>query len=526
MRGAIGWSYELLTPEEQQLLRRLSIFVGGWTLEAATEVCAPDSDAPDEVLQGITSLVDKNLVVVKPAADGDVRFAFLETIYEFTFDRLVQSGELPDLRRKHAECYLRFVEHAERELDSPGQVMWLERLEQDYGNVRSALDWYQDAQSEAAVELGLRIGGALQYFWEIRGHVREGREKLRQLLEHSQARSSSHARARALEAAAWLGFWLGDVAQVETLLGESRAIWNELGNPVGIARSTAILSATLATHTTCFERAASLAHECLALARPLEDTWSVGMALWALGLEATAGRHDFVECERYFQQLLDVSSRSGNTWGMACALYRLSHPARRAGNLERAAALQRQSLSLYWQLRNTRGIAQCVEVLASLARGLGKLERATRLLSLAEVLANAANYRRPPALAVAQQAAIQEIRAKLGEEAFDAAWTEAAAFTMERAIAYALAEDDADSVAGGVSGRELDIVRLVACGLTDREIAFRLGISPRTVHAHLRSVFAKANVPSRTSLAVWAVRHHLTDDGASVVLPSPVRQDR
>jgi predicted ATPase/class 3 adenylate cyclase len=179
LRGAIAWSYDLLSPDEQALFRRMAVFVGGCTLEAAEAVCRAAGPPELDVLEGMTSLVDKSLLRQEEEANREPRFQMLETIREYGLECLTTSGELESARRAHATDYLALAEEAEPELTGPQQGVWLHRLETEHDNLRAALQWSQARQD---AETGLRLGGALWRFWLVRGYLREGRERLGRLL--------------------------------------------------------------------------------------------------------------------------------------------------------------------------------------------------------------------------------------------------------------------------------------------------------------------------------------------------------
>jgi non-specific serine/threonine protein kinase len=219
--ATIGWSYDLLSDQERQLFRRLSVFENGWTVDTCVAICADKSADRATTLSVLGSLVDKHLVTRREEADGTVRFGFLETIHEYATRRLHESGELLEIKRRHAAVLAELAERAERELDSPAQSAWIEVLEQERSNLRSALEWAKTADEPGAADLGLRIAATLWLFWDVRGHVQEGREPLYELLQLPEAQQRTTARIRALLAQAWLGYVRGDVNEVERVADEA-----------------------------------------------------------------------------------------------------------------------------------------------------------------------------------------------------------------------------------------------------------------------------------------------------------------
>src|SRR5579884_1453224 len=239
LRALIDWSYDLLSEAERTLLRRLSVFLGGWTLEAAEAVCADASHAPpraaamgagehaaapleagsrenaggpvaaEAVLDLLSRLVDKSLVLVEESAEAEARYRLLETVRQYSRDRLMESEEARDLRCRHRDWFLTLAEGAERRLRGPDQVAWLNRLAQEHDNLRMALEWCR-AEEDAGAEAGLRLAGALWRFWRVRGYLSEGRERLEAALAQASASERTAQRAKALYGLAALAWGQGD----------------------------------------------------------------------------------------------------------------------------------------------------------------------------------------------------------------------------------------------------------------------------------------------------------------------------
>jgi len=533
MRTAIDWSYRLLSGDEQALFRQLGVFAGGWTAEAAAAVHGTDSPEPSlELLRLLDALADKNLVSVDERADGEVRFGMLQTLREFALEQLAAEQELAGAHRRYALYYLHLARQAERAFDSAAQPEWLERLERDHDNVRAALDWCTAEGDAASVETGLWLGAALWFFWDVRGYGGEARERLRHLLALPAAQQPRGARARALQSAAWMAYVLGDAADGLAAAEESLALARDLGDGAILARSLAIMGVILGLNTDQHGRAEPLLTEALGLGQALEDTFTVGFALFTLGrIAMVRGEHD--RAVQHHEDCLAASRRTGNTWGVSCTLYSLAFVAVARGDLGYAVALQQESLSLNLTLRNTRGMALNVDMLAVLALRQHQVQRAARLFAMADVLCDAANYALPPALVAWHAQGVAAARGQMGETAFRAAWRESRALPPDAVVLYAggtVARREGrpdpgwrrrggDEQAPELSAREVEIVLLVVGGLTDGEIADELTISPRTVDAHLRRIFARLGLRSRTQLAIWAVgrglAHHLGDPRAA-----------
>jgi predicted ATPase/class 3 adenylate cyclase len=237
LRAAIEWSHSLLGPEEQRLFAALSVFVGGWTLEAAEAVCGPNLEA--DVLGGVEALVDASLLRRRDLPDEGVRFRMLETISEFARDRLARSGEETAIRGRHAEYFRDLAEEAEPHLHGQQQAPWLARLEREHDNIRSALEWAADSGD---VESGLRTVAAIWRFWEHRWHLAEGRTRAEALLALPGAERRDAVRARALAALGSVAYWQEDYGPMRAAYEEATDIAREVGNPRLLAHALFNLS--------------------------------------------------------------------------------------------------------------------------------------------------------------------------------------------------------------------------------------------------------------------------------------------
>jgi len=282
LRAAIKWSEELLSAEQKTLFRRLAVFSGGFTLEAAAAVCQPaDGAPPDDLLQGLALLADHHLLFSVAQSDGEPRFGMLATIREYALERLGACGELDAARLQQARYFLRLVAEAERAYHGPGQSEWLDRIETEYDNFRAVLEWGVH-QSEAELKcLGLRVGSSLWFFWTVRGHIKEGRERLAGLLDWGRAQTP--ARAKALVAAGWLAWFNSDAVAALPFLEESLQIYRALGDEPGIARALGVMGLCLAVYTDEFARARHVLDEATGLSRTVGDPWSMGFSAYGLG---------------------------------------------------------------------------------------------------------------------------------------------------------------------------------------------------------------------------------------------------
>lgn len=411
LRSTIDWSYGLLDPDEQTLFARLGIFAGGCTLEAAEAVCGvnskPTAPVPcslspvPSVLDGLQSLLDKSLLRQWVAADGEPRVGMLETLREYALDQLEQRGEREAIQRRHAGFFLRLMEQADPELRGPRQDTWLERLEQDHDNLRGVLRWALEA---GEVELGLRMAGALGYFWYVHGHYMEGRRWLEAFLHHADALPAAMrakalnsaglqadgqndlvaARAFAEEALAlrrttgdkWeIAFALrnlgevlrdqGEYRQAAAVDAESLALFRELADKRGIVAALTGIGSIAVREGRPAEALAALT-EGLELCRELEDKFRMGDIVENLGHVAML-QGDYVTARLHYQDYQSFSQAIGDRQGIAVALLNLALVSLNQGDPHAASTRLEESLALLRELGDTAGAITCVETLAELA---------------------------------------------------------------------------------------------------------------------------------------------------------------
>ena len=278
LRSLIDWSYDLLSDREGRLLQRLSVFVGGWTLEAAEQVCADDDVADHEVLDLLTSLCDKSLVLVEQNDEG-YRYRLLETVRQYARERLLTSGGGESVRARHRDCFLALAEATHAKLKGPEQAKWLRQLEAEHENLRASLEW---SLADAGLNAGLRLCGALQYFWIMRGHFSEGRRWCERILANAGDERTPE-RANALNAAGLLAYRQDDFAAAHTLLEESLAIRRQVGDRKSIGVAAGNLG-MVAVDEGDLAAARALHEESLAIARELGNRNGVLASLANLGI--------------------------------------------------------------------------------------------------------------------------------------------------------------------------------------------------------------------------------------------------
>jgi predicted ATPase/DNA-binding SARP family transcriptional activator len=397
LRAMIDWSWDLLSEPECTLLRRLAVFLGGWTLEAAETVCgglriaqyAVNDIPPDprlvrsaelvkseDVLELLTHLVEKSLVVVEEQA-GAARYYLLETIRQYAREKLFEAGEAEMVRTKQLWFFLKLGEEAEPHLRAATQLSWLARLDLEHDNLRAALNW---ASGSGALEAGLRLAGSLARFWYLRGFWKEGREWLRLLLAQPTPppplpQSLAWARARALAGAGWLAD--ADGSEIP-LYRESLLLFRQVGDKWGEAyalRGLVIVSSNL----TDLAHAEAHVQASLTLFRTLADEWGIGLGLFSLGWIAMS-RDKIDEAAVQWEAALASFRQCGDRWGISVALGALGYLARIRGQYPQAADLTNESLALFRELGDKAGVSYSLIRLGNLAWRRGDYTEALALL--------------------------------------------------------------------------------------------------------------------------------------------------
>ena len=440
LRAAMDWSYDLLSSKERAVLRRLSVFAGGCTLEAAEAVCAGKRIKEHEVLDLLTQLVDKSLVSAE-TLDGEVRYRMPETIREYAQDRLVASRETAEVRTRHRTWYLGLAERAEARMSGPEQAMWLSRLEVEHDNLRAALRWSITTEEEDA-ETRLRLVAALRWFWDYHTHWGEGRKWLEIALAESRDKKLI-AHVRVLLGKGLVVFRQGDYARATSLFEESLALARVLGDQKGIAQ--ALYGRGVVTMWQGdFDAATALLEESLEVSRKLEDKWWVARVLVQMGVAARR-KGNYAKSVAFCDESLAMFRTLGAKQGIAYALRTTGHAVRLQGDVERAVGLYRQSLALFGEVGDKWVATECIEGLALIASAQGYSERAARLFGVAEAARETYGITMPRPEAGDQEHFWAAIRERPEGTAFAADWTEGRAMTLDQAIEYALNVDSPTS---------------------------------------------------------------------------------
>jgi predicted ATPase/class 3 adenylate cyclase len=447
LRALIDWSYDLLSEAERALLRRLSVFAGGWTLEAAEVVCAddePTSDRPttkaqplvvgrDDVLEVLTQLVDRSLVQyeepdTREAGGGEARYRLLETVRQYGRDRLLESGEAEGIRWQHARLFLALAEKR----GDPGLAVPAE-LAREHDNLRAALEWFESQQDGS---FALRLTDALGSLWLGRGHLAEGREYLARVLSRVDTAEPTAARARALDLAGMLAGASGDYGPEQQLHEECLAIYRALGDRLGIAGSLQNL-AYAARNVGDYTRARALTEQSLEVAA---ETGDKGLLVYVLsfGGYIIVEQGDHAVARTHLERSLAISREIGDK-PHPMAHFALALVDRAQGDFAPARAHLWESLAHQRDSGFQRFIPNTLISLAGLEAALGQAERAARLFGAADVLREAMGVRLSVSEREAYERDIAVARSALGEGPFAAAWAEGQAMTLRQAVAYALA---------------------------------------------------------------------------------------
>ncbi len=595
LRRTIDWSYQLLDADEQRLFRRLSVFVGGCTLQAIETICAALNTRTSDVsvLDGVASLIDKSLLrQIEPEAE-EPRFVMLETIREYGREALAASGEAEVTHQAHAAYYQALAEAAEQTWNGPQQAMWFGRLEQEHDNMRAAMNWLLE-QREA--EMALRLGTALWWFWYAQEHLHEGWNVLERALDRSEG-VVVPLRARALWAAGNLAGSLGHVERGEVMCQKSLALFREIGDTKGMGDATfhlahlAFARWDLAAARKLFEeslvflkesgdkvltawalgalalvvlyqgeyaRVHPLAEQAGEICKEVGDTAGVTMSLMTLA-RVMFWQGDLVRAQTLAEEGLARASETGITSAEALALALRGEIALAQGETTTARLLLEQSHTL-WQNVGNQGmlasthallgkvlaaqgdhtaartmyeesllrdlavvdIAPTIEGLAVVVAEQSETLWAVRLLAAAAALRDSLGTPLPPVSRADYERSLAAARAQLGEQAFAVVWAEGRGMTWEQALAdrgpvtipgETHPTPPAKSPAtypDGLTAREVEVLRLLAQGLPDAQIAAQLIISPRTVNTHLKAIYGKIQVSSRSAATRYALERHLS----------------
>lgn len=478
LRAAIDWSYDLLSEKEQALFRRLAVFVGGFTLEAAEAICAGEVGqaalVSAEILELLSHLIGKSLVVADTLHGDEARYHLLETIRQYAWDKVLEASEEQIVRKRHRDWYLGLAELAEPELEGSQQLAWMNRLEVEHDNLRTAFDFGSTDQEDT--ETRLQFAGALRIFWHLRGYWSEGRGRLARAL--AEACEETSACARALNGAGLLAWDQAEYAPALTFFEKSLALWRKLDHKAGIATSLNYLGAVawrqgeyaaarvaleealtvgreaslprevalslgllgvVAREERQYPAAMALLEESISMARKLDLKWVLADSLDTLG-GVLRLQKNYERATAVLEESLAISRELGNRWGMSFSLGKLGLVALEQGDGQHAIRLLKDSLILQHEIGDKRGMAYSLEGLARAAVMQHQDERAACVFGAAEALRESIGAPLPPAAQAEIERDVATLRARLNEQAFAVAWADGCAMKIEQTIAVVLAD--------------------------------------------------------------------------------------
>lgn len=556
LRAALDWSHDLLDSPERTLLRRLSVFAAGCSLSTAEAVCAGGEVERRQVIELLSALVDKSLVVAHTLQGDEARYRMLETIREYAQEKLDAAEECPEIRDRHLRHFLQLAEETAPKLSGPYQRLWLDWLEDEYDNLRAALDW---AQESAQIEAGLRLAIAIYQFWTIRDYASEGLAWMERLLGRvATARQpvSPVVHANGLAYAAFLAGFRGNtaaqmasgseaarIAEGAGEAGRSALAWalaaqshaaraagdfraelelskrgiqlqRELGNryQLGLTLSLTSFSAMALGD---YAAAHAMLDEALPLLREAGNPYRIAMALNFSG-DLARCEQDYAAAQQAYEESVTLLRELDAPRDLASVLHNLGHTCVHRGEVERGLSLFEESLGIQRTQRNTLGMAECLIGFAAVAALSHLPAAAARLLASAVTIGG-------PRVASAWAATRMEYEhyltlagAGLPEAELQAEQAAGRAYSLDQAIAYARAlplRPVSPSRVGErpdyLTARERAVAALIAQGRTNQEIADGLVVSKRTVESHIAHILSRLGFTNRAQIVRWAIENGL-----------------
>jgi non-specific serine/threonine protein kinase len=554
LRVAIDWSYDLLSPPEQVMLGRLSVFAGGCSLATTEVVCAGDGLEREQILGLLSSLVNKSLVVANTLLHDEARYCLLATIRQYGQEKLIDSGEWVVIRDRHLRCFLKLSEETDTKLRGEYQRLWLNWLDSEYDNIRAALAWAVEGGrlDSSRVSAGLRITTSLYQFWRIRDYLEEGLNWCKQLFAETNDDISPVVRANALAFASLLAGLRGQIedqakyAEEAVLSGEAAGeagkqalalalgaqgyaarkagdyptaftlglreiqLLREVGDVymLGLALS---LNSYSAMSIGKYEQARAMLDEALPLLRKAGDPYRIAMALNYAG--------DLARCERKYQPAQTAYEESiyllrkiNSVGDLASALHNLGHACLHLDDIERAKALFGESMASHKEQGNQPGMAECLLGFAALAIVAGLPAAGARLLAAAAAIGGRHITSEWAATRMEYEHYLERARASLVVKAFQSEQAAGQRLSLEQALAYA--QNVAQKVVAAqltrqqldqLSPRESEVAVLIALAKSNVEIAAELVVSKRTVETHVGNIRSKLGFTERAQIVRWAI---------------------
>jgi predicted ATPase/DNA-binding CsgD family transcriptional regulator len=557
LAATLDWSYALLSPREQKLLQRLSVFAGGSTLDAVETVCSGEEVAPGDILDTISHLVDKSLVEVDKLDRQEIRYRLLETIRQYASERLSDSKEVNPTKDRHLHYFIEWAEKAAPHLVTANQLEWLERFEDERDNLRAALEWCTTGENKS--EDGLRLAVACSRFWRLRGYLSEGRAQIAALLSITRTGEKNQVYAKALYWSASLAYLQSDYPATRVHGEESLKIWRAQhpANAVDLADTVDLLG-ELATEEGDYVGAPVFFEEALEIYRRLEDPRGIGDMLMQLGwaymrmgeynkvapyMEEALGLFREIEhvallgftlaglgelairqgqyerATKFLEESLAIRRQHGHKWGTGASLGSLGWIALQQKDFKRMRRYLDLSLAVRVEIGDQGGIAWCLEKLAEAKYQQSQLQEAAKIFGKAEALRIPMGSVIDPADQPHHARIITTLQSALGMEAFVAAWGAGKAMRLEDVIDLALADLSIEfrptekEKFGGLTEREREVALWIAQGKSNREIAEAMTVGVKTVETYVTRILNKLGFDSRVQIATWAMEKGLLKSG-------------
>jgi len=507
LRGTLDWSYELLSGPEQKLFGRLSVFAGGFTLEATEVVGSGEGLEDEDILELLSRLVEKSLIMVT-GEEGVPRYRMLEPVRQYAQERLEEGGETDAVRGRHAAFFLALAKEAEPELTGAHQQAWAERLETEHDNLRAALSWSLENEPETA----LRLAGTLAHFWKIRSRFLEGSRWLEAALRQS-GRTEAATRAPVLTEAGTFAWHRGDYERSGMLHREALVLYRQQGDEGGVAFSLMCLG-----NQQCEQGdddgAVPFLEEALVLSRRIGDKRTLAYTLWNLA-EVARHRGDYEQAKTLGLESQALSREMADKWQLARITGWLGVvTVYSSDDHDAAEGFLKESLALNREIGSLEYVAHFLEGFAGLAGARAQGARAARLWGAAEALRETISDPLAPADRPEYERSMAAARAGLGEASWEASFAEGKSMLLEEAVEYALSgeveptlsispgpESPSTNALTNLTNREREVAAFVARGLTNRGIASELVISERTVDHHVANILKKLNLHSREQVS-------------------------
>ncbi|MDI9915490.1 protein kinase [Rhodococcus sp. IEGM 1379] len=507
LRLCVDWSYELCTPLEQKLWARLSVFAGGFELDSLEGICATDLTSAD-VLDALASLIDKS-ILIREEPTSVVRYRFLETLREYGGEKLTDSGEATQLRRRHREWFEGLASQAANEWIGPRQLEWIARIGREQLNLHEAMEFCITEPGSDETEAGLRIAGAVFPFWFSRGLFSEARHWFDRILGCEYERPTT-IRLEVLYAASRIAAMQGDISAGTALLEDVRTTADALGSSDADALASyadGVLALTSGHPDRAVTNMESASDVIQRENNPLRRVWALnhlGMAYHLTG-DFTRAIESYEKALAITEPLGEYVYRGRSCWNLGLTLWKVGDPTR-------AESILKKGLQLARHVDDPFGSAWCLEVLAWIAADANRYRHAAALMGAAETLLHEIDS---PAISVLgmtvnHEECVRQTRLGLGHRVFETEFKKGAKLKTADATALALDEDQFVASppphnAASLTKRESEVADLVATGLTNKAIATKLVISQRTAQGHVEHILTKLGFTSRAQIAGWVV---------------------